>query len=482
MSGHGRPFRWLNGFSYGNVVVASLVGVAWSLWGLLGLNQTFWYVVYVYIWTSILFSFLPGMTFAIMIGLNWGLVLDVRNQDRQVKKLGLAGVLEAPWADQRAKTRALNAVTLLLGPGLWAWGLFFVAFVCLWPLPDKDKAPAFFFPVPGLEQRAPVAWAVFLCFLWTLLVGCTCVWLHRLRRGEERLRVVARLQSSLGKSAEQPDEVTYNQIAQIEQVAQIEQAQISAARADSVKSFSPAEIDIGENVRTDAGQELPKFAVSYTKDAQAACDKLSEKARAALRTIDNELSEDPTHRATKLDNGTFIYKYPTPAIQLTCKLVGKIVYVIHVVVPALPAAKLFISYCHEDKDYLDQLKKYLKELEIKDQVKIWDDRDIPPGNQWADEIQNSISSAKAAVLLVTQDFLASDFIRHEELPQFLKAAKSPAFSLLWIAVKPSTYKNSEISSFQALNNPEEPLDGLSPPDQNKEYVAIFEKIKDEGAI
>ena len=118
------------------------------------------------------------------------------------------------------------------------------------------------------------------------------------------------------------------------------------------------EINIGENVRTDAGQELPKFAVSYTKDAQAACDKLSEKARAALRTIDNELSVDPTHRATKLDNGTFIYKYPTPAIQLTCKLVGKIVYVIQ---PALPAAKLFISYSHADKDYLDQLKKYLKE-------------------------------------------------------------------------------------------------------------------------
>ncbi len=319
MSGHDWRFKWLNGFGYGNVIVASLVGVAWSLWGLLGLNQTFWYVVYVYIWTSLLFSFLPGMTFAFMIGLNWRLVLDVRRQDRLdrldrlVKKLGLAGTLEAPWAGQRAKTRALNAVALLVGPGLWVWGLFFMAFVLFWHRPEK--APEFYLPVPGLDERAPVALAVFLCFLWTLLAGCMYVWLHRLRRGEERLRVVASLQSSIGKGAEQKRSV-YNQI------ARMEQAQLSRARADSVESFSPAECDIGENVMTDADQELPEFAISYTKKAEAACDKLSEEGRTALKAIKNELSADPKnytqHRITTLSDGTFIYKYSKPEIQLTC--------------------------------------------------------------------------------------------------------------------------------------------------------------------
>jgi hypothetical protein len=243
LSGDDRKFKWLNRIGYGFVIVASLVGTFWSFWGLLGLKESFWYVAYVFVWTSILFIPFHGTTFAIMIRLNWRLVRAVRRQERMVEKLGLAGALEAPWAGERAKKRVLNLVTLLVGPGLWGWGLFFMVVVVLLPLPElPEKAPAFLFPVPRLEERAPVAWAVFLCFLWTLLIGYMYVWLHRLRRGEERLRVVARLQSSLRglkKSAAQPDKV---QIAgdEYNQIARIEQAQISRARADSVESFASA--------------------------------------------------------------------------------------------------------------------------------------------------------------------------------------------------------------------------------------------------
>jgi hypothetical protein len=225
--GRDRLFKWLNRVGYGFIIVASLVGVAWSLWGLLGLKETFWYVVYVFIWTSILFIPLHGMTFAIMIRLNLPLVLAVRRQDRLVKKLGLAGALKAPWAGQ-------DVVTFLVGPWLWGWGLFFMPFVLLQHLPEK--APAFFFPVPSLEGRAPVTSAVFLCFLWTLLIGYMYMWLHLLRRGEQRLRIVARLQSSLLKSAGQISPSDYNQI------ARIRQGLISNERAESIQNFSPKKL------------------------------------------------------------------------------------------------------------------------------------------------------------------------------------------------------------------------------------------------
>jgi len=234
-------FKTLNRVAYGFVLAATLVGSCWSFWGLYlhwGKLEAYWHFVYVFVWTTVLFMPLHCATFLIMIRLNWPLVRAVRRQEKMVEKLGLANVLEAPWAGERAKRRMLNLVTLLVGPYLWAWGLFFVALVLLLPL---LKTPLdFLFPVPGLEERAPLAWAVFVCFLWTLLVGYLYVWLHRLRRGEERLRVVARLQSSLhglNQSVEPHDEVkiagsVYNQI------ARIEQAQISRARADSVQSFT----------------------------------------------------------------------------------------------------------------------------------------------------------------------------------------------------------------------------------------------------
>jgi hypothetical protein len=224
LHGRDRLFKWLNRVGYGFIIVASLVGVAWSLWGLLGLKETFWYVVYVFIWTSILFIPFHGTTFAIMIRLNLPLVWAVRRQDRLVKKLGLAGPLDAPWAGQ-------DMVTFLAGPWLWSWGSLFMAFVLLWHLPETP--PTFLFPVPGLDERAPVAFAVFFCFLWTLLIGYMYLWLHYLRRGEHRLRIVARLRSSLSKSSGQLSPGDYNKIARIRQWL------ISHERAESIQKFSP---------------------------------------------------------------------------------------------------------------------------------------------------------------------------------------------------------------------------------------------------
>jgi hypothetical protein len=461
LCGDDRPFKWLNWVGYGNVIVASLVGIAWSLLGLLVLKETFWYVVYVYIWTSILFSFLPGMTFAFMIGLNWCLVLDVR-------RLSLAGTREAAWAGQRAKRRALNVVTLLVGPALWCWGLFFMAFVLLGDVPEKPQG--FIFP-----ERGQVALAVFLCFLWTLLAGFVYLWLHFLRSGEERLRVVTDLQSSLSDSAEKPKKMSrkdYNEI------VRYERTRISRERDDSVRSFSRDDVMAG------ADQELSEFSILYTREAQAARDKLPEEEMAALQTIENELSATPkncTHHITKLSEGKFIYKYPKPAIELTYELDEdkRAVYVIRVDVLTLPPTKLFISYAKEDKEWLVQVKTFLEPLKRDDLVELWDDGGIMGGERWPDKIQNALSSADAALLLVTQDFVNSEFITENELPHFLKAAEEwDDFKLFWIRVKWCTVIK-QLSNFQALNtNLEEPLDTLSDPIRNREYVDICKRIKE----
>ncbi len=234
---------------------------------------------------------------------------------------------------------------------------------------------------------------------------------------------------------------------------------------------------------THAEQDFSEFATSYTKNAREIRATLTEEVRSALMVIDDELSDDPknyAHRTVMLSDGMFIYKYPKPVIELTCKMDvdRKVIHVMHVVAPALVATKpLFISYSHQDKEWLSELRKWLKPLEKNDLIKIWDDREIMAGDRWAEEIRTSLSSAKAAVLLVTQDFLASDFISQQELPQLLQAAKSDGVEILWIAVSASTVEDTEISKFQAVNNPTEPLDGLSAPEQKKEFLQIYKKIK-----
>ena len=74
-----------------------------------------------------------------------------------------------------------------------------------------------------------------------------------------------------------------------------------------------------------------------------------------------------------------------------------------------------MSYSHEDRPWLERLRVHLRPLERAGLVDLWDDRRIKPGTRWRDEIRNAMAEARIAVLLVSADFLASDFIASNEL-------------------------------------------------------------------
>ncbi len=85
--------------------------------------------------------------------------------------------------------------------------------------------------------------------------------------------------------------------------------------------------------------------------------------------------------------------------------------------------KVFISYSHHDAVMLARLQVHLKRLERDGLVTRWDDTDIRIGERWREKIRQAIGAAKIAILLVSPDFLASDFIAKDELPPLLLAAE-----------------------------------------------------------
>ncbi len=81
---------------------------------------------------------------------------------------------------------------------------------------------------------------------------------------------------------------------------------------------------------------------------------------------------------------------------------------------------VFVSYAHEDQAWRQRFEVLLTPLVRRHGLTVWTDQAIGPGRRWRPEIDTAISRSQVALLLVSADFLASDFIIDHELPALLR--------------------------------------------------------------
>jgi hypothetical protein len=140
--------------------------------------------------------------------------------------------------------------------------------------------------------------------------------------------------------------------------------------------------------------------------------------------------------------------------------------------------KVFISYSHADKEWLERLKRHLKPLVREGRLDCWDDTHISPGDDWQQEIRTALDTAQAAVLLISADFFASDYIDENELPPLLAAAEAKGVRILPVILSASRFaRNPSLARFQAVNTLDRPLNGLLPAEQEKVLDRLAQTIE-----
>jgi len=139
---------------------------------------------------------------------------------------------------------------------------------------------------------------------------------------------------------------------------------------------------------------------------------------------------------------------------------------------------LFISYSHSDRDYLDRLLVHLRPLEKAGLIDLWVDTRLLAGDRWKREIEKALQRATVAVLLVSADFLASDFITDNELPPLLKDAEEKGTRILPLIVKPCRFtRDKNLRHFQAINDPRHSLALLPTGEQEVLYDRLAAEVE-----
>jgi hypothetical protein len=110
---------------------------------------------------------------------------------------------------------------------------------------------------------------------------------------------------------------------------------------------------------------------------------------------------------------------------------------------------VFVSYSHKDENEKEALLTHLGGLQREGLITAWSDDQIGAGTDWAQAIDQALSQARVAILLVTANFLNSEFIIEKEVPALLARRKKGELTVFPVIARACAWKN--ISWLQQMN-------------------------------
>lgn len=137
--------------------------------------------------------------------------------------------------------------------------------------------------------------------------------------------------------------------------------------------------------------------------------------------------------------------------------------------------EVFVSYAHEDEDLRDELAKLLVLLVRLGHITAWHDRNITAGSDWNEEIKNHLTTSRVILLLISPDFMASDYCNMEMKGALERHdAKEARVIPVILRPMPDYWKGSPVAKLQALPKDAKPVTSWE--DRDAAFADIAEGI------
>jgi internalin A len=114
------------------------------------------------------------------------------------------------------------------------------------------------------------------------------------------------------------------------------------------------------------------------------------------------------------------------------------------------AVRLFISYSHKDENLRNELQIHLKLLQRQGIIDAWDDRRLDAGDEWKRKIDDNLERADIILLLVSADFIASDYCYEKEMTRALERHDKNEARVVPVIVRDVSWRKAPFAKLQAL--------------------------------
>ena len=137
---------------------------------------------------------------------------------------------------------------------------------------------------------------------------------------------------------------------------------------------------------------------------------------------------------------------------------------------------VFISYSHHDRELRGELEKHLSNLRRQKVIASWYDGDISPGTEWESQISEHLNRDQIILLLISADFMDSDFCYSIEMTQAIARHDTNQARVLPIILRPTDWKGAPFAKLKLL-----PADGRAVtrwPTHDEAFVDVVRGIRE----